>query len=98
MSASSAPSPTSVEHAQAIIHELLAQRLTLLDALCTALPFVEDAEDDPCFKPGHVKKTVRDIRLAIESVDRTMKVSGTSLPAACPRPLEHAAPEDAERK
>lgn len=98
MSASSMPSPTSLDHAQAIIHELLAERLTLLDALCTALPFVEDAEEDPCFKPGHVKKTVRNIRLAIESADRTMSASGTSLPAACARPLEHAASEDAGRR
>ena len=34
----------------------------LLEALYAALPFVEDAESDPCFKKGVVKKQVRTIR------------------------------------
>ena len=65
-------SPASLEQAEHIIRLLLAQRESLLHALCTALPFVEDAEDDPCFKAGHVQKTVRDLRQAIASTDLAM--------------------------
>jgi hypothetical protein len=38
----------------------------MLDALHTALPFVEDALDDPCYKAGAVKKVLEKIRAAIE--------------------------------
>ena len=41
----------------------------LLDLLCEALPFVEDAEDDPGFKPGFVKKKVARIRALIERIE-----------------------------
>jgi hypothetical protein len=82
MSANHMHSPTSLKQAQSIIQELQTHGYTLLYALYTAFPFVEDAEDDPCFKPGHVKKTVRDIRSVIESVERAMMESGTSQPAA----------------
>ncbi len=78
MSADNLRSSADPAQLQRTLDELRAQRKTLLDALCTALPFVEDAEDDPCFKPGHVKKTVRDIRQAIESVELAMKAPDKS--------------------
>lgn len=34
----------------------------LLDALADALPFVEDAESDPAYKPGVVRRLTRKIR------------------------------------
>ena len=37
----------------------------LVDALMLALPFVEDAEDDPCYKPGAVKKAIAQIRATL---------------------------------
>ena len=33
----------------------------LLHMLYTALPFIEDAKNDPCYKPGAVAKVERDI-------------------------------------
>jgi hypothetical protein len=42
----------------------------LLDALATALPFVEDAETDKSYKPGVISKHGRHIRSLIESADR----------------------------
>lgn len=44
---------------------LIAAAPDLLQALLDALPFVEDAESDPCFKKGFVKKRVKAIRAAI---------------------------------
>jgi hypothetical protein len=41
------------------------QRDELLEALHVALPFVEDAEDDECYKPGAVSKALKTIRAAI---------------------------------
>jgi hypothetical protein len=38
----------------------------LLEALCTALPFVEDHEDSNVYKAGAVARAVREIRAAIE--------------------------------
>lgn len=98
MSADNPSSSVSPVQTQNATHELLTQRQTLLDALCTALPFVEDAEDDPCFKPGHVRKTVRDIRHVIESVEHAMKVAGTSQPAVCASRIDPALPEDAGKE
>lgn len=38
---------------------------TLVEALLTALPFVEDAEHDQCYKKGVVKKHIAAIRAAL---------------------------------
>ena len=37
----------------------------LLHALSLALPFVEDALEDPCYKDGTVAKTIRTIKDAL---------------------------------
>ena len=37
----------------------------LLDAACTALPFIEDAASDRCYKEGVAKKVEAKIRAAI---------------------------------
>jgi len=44
---------------------LMAAAPELLDMLCRALPFVEDAESDPCYKPESVRAAVKQIRAAI---------------------------------
>ena len=44
------------------LHELNQE---LLDALLGALPFVEDAVDDVCFKPGWALKQLNAINAAI---------------------------------
>ena len=40
--------------------------LILFDLLSKAMPFVEDAETDPAYKPGAVKELAQQIREAIE--------------------------------
>lgn len=45
---------------------LAQQRAELLDLLTLALPYIEDAEKDPAYKPGHVAKLTRRIRAAVE--------------------------------
>lgn len=47
---------------------LMAAAPDMLDLLCLALPYVEDAEHDPCNKPDAVRKLARQIRAAIERV------------------------------
>lgn len=47
------------------INELRRQRGELLNALCLALPFVEDHEGDTCYKDGAVVKAVATIKAAI---------------------------------
>lgn len=71
--------PARSAEAEKAIRDLVEQREKLLHALYTALPFVEDAVNDPCYKPGHVKKVERDIRGVLESVERAMRPPGTSL-------------------
>ena len=44
---------------------LMAAAPDLLDLLCRALPYVEDAEHDACNKPEPVRKLARQIRAAI---------------------------------
>lgn len=48
------------------IGRLFAAAPDLLDLLCRALPYVEDAEQDPCNKPEAVRKLAHQIRAAIE--------------------------------
>lgn len=38
----------------------------LIHELISSLPFVENAEDDPCLKPGVAKKRVASIRSALK--------------------------------
>ena len=54
------PSPMGEANAR-----LIAAAPDLLDMLCRALPFVEDAIDDPCYKPESVRAAVKQIRAAI---------------------------------
>lgn len=42
----------------------------LLDALCNALPFVEDALTDPAFKKGTVQKVANQIRKTIAKAEK----------------------------
>ena len=45
----------------------------LLHQLCTALPYVEDAQNDQCIKPGTASKTLKGIRAAIERAETLRK-------------------------
>lgn len=42
----------------------------LLHALCTALPFVEDALEDECYKPDAVKRALALINHAIANAEK----------------------------
>lgn len=42
----------------------------LLHALCTALPFVEDALEDPCYKPEAVRRAIALIHHAITNAEK----------------------------
>ncbi len=48
--------------------QLLREREALIDALCRALPYVEDHEGSPIYKPGTVRASVRAIRNVLERV------------------------------
>lgn len=48
---------------------LIAAAPDLLDLLAMALPYVEEAENDPAYKPGTVAKLARNMRALIERVD-----------------------------
>lgn len=45
-----------------------AQREDLLHMLLTALPYIEDAQADPVYKPGVPAKVVQDMRAVITKV------------------------------
>lgn len=45
----------------------------LLHQLCTALPYVEDAQHDQCLKPGTASKALKGIRAAIERAETLRK-------------------------
>jgi hypothetical protein len=49
---------------------LIAAAPDLLEALCTALPFVEDHEDGDIYKSGTIARTVAQIRAAIEKATK----------------------------
>lgn len=49
---------------------LIAAAPELLDLLARALPFVEEAESDPAYKPGFVHKLTREIRDVIERLEQ----------------------------
>ena len=42
----------------------------LLHALCTALPFVEDALEDQCYKPDAVRRALALINHAIKQAEK----------------------------
>ena len=48
---------------------LIAAAPDLLDALCLALPFVEDHEGSEIYKPGAVADAIRKIRAAIDKAE-----------------------------
>jgi len=79
MSANDMVAPATMAEAEKSIRDLVEQRENLLHALYTALPFVEDAAHDPCYKPGRAKQVERDIRSVLESIERAMKPPGASL-------------------
>ena len=56
---------TRLDEQTVTINELRRQRGELLNALCFALPFVEDHEGAPCYKAGAVAKAVTTIKAAI---------------------------------
>lgn len=49
---------------------LIAAAPDLLEALCTALPFVEDHEDSDTYKRGAVARAVAQIRAAIDKATK----------------------------
>jgi len=50
--------------------KLIAAAPDLLEALCTALPFVEDHEDSDIYKRGAVARVVAEIRAAIDKATK----------------------------
>ena len=53
------------------IEELARINALVTDALCDALPYVEDALTDEGFKPGAVQKVVAKIRAALDKAGAT---------------------------
>ena len=51
------------------ILEQIAAAPELLDSVLTALPYVEDALDDPVFRKGVVRRHVREMRALIARID-----------------------------
>lgn len=49
---------------------LIAAAPDLLEALCTALPFVEDHEDGDIYKRGTIARAVSQIKAAIEKATK----------------------------
>ncbi len=43
----------------------------MLDLLCTVLPFIEDAGNDPAYKPGVTKALEARLREAIQKLEAT---------------------------
>lgn len=49
----------------------------LLDLLCKVLPFLEDAEEDPCYKDGAVAVVIRRVLVAIKTLEEKQTQSNT---------------------
>lgn len=58
---------TACANAELIVRAVNSHE-ALIDALLEALPYVEDALDDKCFKKGAVAKSVAKIRAALSEV------------------------------
>lgn len=56
----------STRRAVEMVAALLAERDALEDLLLEALPYVENAETDPAYKPGIVRNLTARIRAQIE--------------------------------
>lgn len=52
----------------------------MLHQLCTALPFVEDAQDDQCLKPNTASKAAKGIRAAIERAEALRRSQAIETP------------------
>lgn len=48
---------------------LIAEAPAMLDELYRLLPFIEDAEKDPCYKPGVVRERTKAIRAILSRID-----------------------------
>lgn len=59
------PSPMGEANAR-----LIAAAPDLLEALCTALPFVEDHEDGDIYKRGTIARAIAQIKTAIEKATK----------------------------
>lgn len=57
---------TSTRRAIKLVEAHIRDRDTLEDLLLQALPFVEEAENDPAYKKGYVKEICAKIRAQIE--------------------------------
>lgn len=57
---------TSTRRAIALVEAHIKDRDNLEALLLEALPFVEEAEDDPAYKKGYVKEICAKIRAQIE--------------------------------
>ena len=54
-----------------VLHDMSDHlKADLLHALCTALPFVEDALEDPCYKPDAVRRALALIQHAITNAEK----------------------------
>ncbi len=51
---------------------LMAAAPDMLHLLYTVLPIVEDACEDPCYKPGYVSGIERQIRTLIDNLERPL--------------------------
>ena len=60
---------TRLDEQTVTINELRRQHGALLNMLCRAMPFVEDHEGSPCYKPGVVTKAVAEIKEAIAQAE-----------------------------
>jgi hypothetical protein len=62
---SAQPSPASDPQREQSDMAAAAATQDMLAALYTALPYIEDAEHDPAYKPGAVAKVTAQVRAAI---------------------------------
>lgn len=60
----------SHRHIQSLLERAKTDIELLLHHLHTALPFVEDAKADACYKPGAAARVEAGIRTAIKAVER----------------------------
>ena len=51
------------------MRQLCAANSNALHLLCTVLPFLEDAEDDPCYKDGRVTQLIARLKANIKRLE-----------------------------